>query len=310
MPSLIRHHLDTALLATLSTAGIPIEALSNVLGSKGLSTAPSRALALDRDLCVFNRQTQSVLASSVDTLREAIRWITDHQPVRINGPLKGDRRPSRNTKQSQSWPYCGHCGRLSEYAQRIHENAAYKSSHVETGCYSKRFCLNHKQEQGGSSRSARRQAAKFESVLNALKHELSIDRTFRDRFIQRAWEVEGEQPIELSDKSQIFRKIARSPLIIDPVKTYIRECAYRIARELPDKKAISIASLSAEGLSQAEIARRINVSRQSISQRLLKHRGHYDFSRSTPLLYWWPDDKLANHLAPSTTVQCESPASV
>ena len=295
MPSLIRRHLDTALLATLAANGVPIETLSSLLSSKGLSAARSRDLALDRDLCVFNRLTQNALAGSVDTLREAIRWVTDHRPARVAGPLKGDRRRSANTKQSPSWPYCEHCGRLSERAQQFHEGNLQNTSCEEGRRYSRRFCLNHKQEQGGSQRSARRKAAEFEQVLRALKRELSIDRAFRARFIQRAWELEGTPPLELSDNLQISAWKATSPLILDPVKTYIRECAYRIARELPDETAIAIARKSAEGLTQAKIASDLKLKPQTISQRVRKSRGYYDFSRSTKLLYWWPDDTLAGH---------------
>lgn len=100
---------------------------------------------------------------------------------------------------------------------------------------------------------------------------------------------------------QPLAQTTSASLIIDPVKTYARKCAYNISRELPDDTALSIARLRSEGLNQSDIARRLGLSRQSISLRIRKSRGYYDFTRHSPLLYWWPDDTLV--ATPSVTTE-------
>ncbi|MEO6923576.1 MAG: hypothetical protein ABI142_07110, partial [Bryocella sp.] len=282
LPTIFRRHVDPALNAAFSAAGISPQLLTEVFGDGGIASYFSKPAALDRNLCLLNKLTNNFLAATTNTLREAVEWIEDHRPARVvpnsvKG-MKGELRRVRGGEYGPCWPFCEYCGELSERALWLATQGAEKVPSGDLSRYSARICHTHKQKQGGCQRTARRQRLRFEKVLQALTRELSTDREFRRRFIDRAWEVDGATPLEPNDVLDFLMKHLDTSLIIDPVKAYARHCANRISREFPDDTALSVARLRLAGIPQSEIAVRLGVSRQAVSQRVAKSRGFYDFS--------------------------------
>ena len=298
LPTIFRRHLDPALDAAFSVAGISPQLLTEVFGDGGIASYFSKPAALDRNFCLVNKRTNNVLAATTSTLREAAEWIEDHRPIRVVpnsvSGMKGELRKIRGAEYGRCWPFCEHCGELSERAAWLATRGAEIDSNADPSRYSARICQTHRQKQGGCQRTARRQRPRFQQVLQALTRELSTDRVFRKRFIDRAWEVDGASPLEPSEVHDFLKKNRRTSLIVDPVKAFLRQCANRISREFPDNTALSVARLRLSGIPQSEIAVRLGLSRQAVSQRVAKSRGFYDFSRHSPLLYWWPGGTLSD----------------
>lgn len=239
-----------------------------------------------------------MLAGSIDTLRDMGQWIADQQPTRLvpaaKKSLKGEKRKARGVvdySKYRDWPYCKHCGQLSTLAASLAgANSNDKPANRKVPL-SPQFCERHNP---ATSPAASRRYERFQRVFAAIKRELSADKEFRTAFTQRAWDTSGVMVQPHEEIPLRVMRISHPKLITDPVKSFARECASLIAKKNVDKTDVAIAKLSAEGMNQAEIARRLNLSRQVVSQRISRTTGHFDFARRSPLLYWWPDKVTLN----------------
>lgn len=262
----------------------------------GMSSAVADPAHLDRLSCLLNRRTHGLLAGSIDTLRDMGRWVAHQRPSRLVPPagkdLKGEKRKARRVVDFSAyadWPYCEHCGHFSELAASLVALGHIPATELPPG--SPRFCADHNP---ATNPAVARRRARFEQVLDAIAQELSSDTAFRMQFTQCAWAHSRTTELHQNEVMAFAAKAAHATLIADPVETYIRECAFQIARNPIDDTGLAIAKMRAEGMSQAAIARRLGLSRQAVSQRIRKTTGHFDFARRSPLLYWWPDKVVLN----------------
>jgi len=293
--------VEPALRACIVKAGGSAAALEFTFGDGGLAAAINDQPLLDQLLCRLAQRIPDAVHSSIDTLREMGQWIADQRPTRLIPPakkgLRGEARRSRGAIEFSAytdWPYCEHCGQLSELADAICR-LGRMPPHLRQGrAPSPRFCAQHHPT---INQAVARRRTYFKQVLRAIKRELTSDKVFRAQFAKMAWQWEeqraGAKELRLEEVMTFAVEVRHAPLITDPIKSYARECAYQIARHHADDTELAIARLRAEGLIQSEIARRLDLSRQAVSLRMRKTSGHYDFSRSSPLLYWWPGEAPA-----------------
>lgn len=246
---------------------------------------------LDRDLCRLNAISGGVISETIDTLRETVRWIARHRPARTVPPnlahLKGESRRSVKTIDNtayQSWPYCDHCSSLSQRAAQIIDPNSPADSRKNP-----RFCELHDPTRKESThRTALRHKPRFDALVNAIEKELRLDMAFRTRFVDLAWSDTPQASLE--DILELASGAEEIPP--DPVEQLIRHYAFEISRKPPDQLLLHIARFSKDGMIPADIAKTLNMSRQAVCQRIGNSRGVFDFERRSPLLQWWPDDRV------------------
>lgn len=278
-------------------------------------SSPIELELLDRMLCWLRRRIpDDTFDSTIDTLREMGRWIGCQCSPRVVPPtkrhLRGEARRTRAVVDFSAfadWPYCEICGHLSELADALVRCGYTQAGDPPVG--NPKLCARHK---ALPRSTVARRKQRFELVLDAIEQELCDEAAFRKWFIDRAWQWEQEQtgktPIRPEDAMHYAANAVRGIPITSPEEGYARECAYRIALHGADETEFAVAKCLAEGLNHSEIARKLRLSRRTICSRVRKMEnvGKYNFTRSSPLLYWWPDQAVIGESRYTLEAQCEA----
>lgn len=295
---LIREHLDPAFEAIASefvTAGTFF--IRRTFGRDGISGWHKNLVRLDREICIFAKERGSRILRSIDTLRAILAYIRPTSPTRMTSKaektLKGALRrrlPQCRTSTTQAWPYCELCYRPSEAAtHRIFAASSAVQANDSSIFLSARYCTLHSPRTGRAYDRDFHRRDHFNAVLDATLKETRRERRFQARF-------RGLAPADaLVNPFDQGNRMNRPSLDLDGFSDYesnIRHYAYLVAQQNTLSCTTTIALLRASGSSDSQIARELKMSPSAVAQRVKKSDGCFDFSRSDPLLFWWPDSIL------------------
>lgn len=308
MTALVRHRLQPALLVCLKTARGTTTAFECVFGAGGLTDDLKRPAVLDRNLCRLGWLSHGAIDTTINPLRDAMRWIASKRSVRqvptTRSHLKGENRrlvPALIIRDHEDWPYCEYCEKLSQHAEWLKEchgkaKMTAVSSDQMASDPSYQFCCDHDPTDHPSEhRHASRKKDLFKDILKAIGREQRLNKRFRKRFAEHAWETTSIDSLQTREDVEALASSDPISPLLNPVEMLARKYANRIARELPDSTLLAIAELKAKGMRQAAIASQLDISREAVSQRIKRCRGYFDFSRKSPLLYWWPDAEVIDN---------------
>ncbi len=291
---LIREHLDPALEAIASEiVGVGSSLVEHKFGRNGLSGWHKKLGRLDIAICDFASACDVRILRSIDTLRYILFYIRPSPssritPKEVRGLRGAERRrlPSSRSGTKLDWPYCELCYRITEAAsQELLRNRTPFETEKIYPIVSARYCHYHSARCGRAYDRDFRHRERFKKILAAAYSEFSVDRRFSHRFAGLAPEdtlvttaLGGARLYDLEDFSDQVCKV--------------RHYAYLVAQQPTLERTIMIALLRASGLSYAQVAKELGISPSAVMQRVKKSRGCFDFSRSDPLIFWWPDSLL------------------
>lgn len=291
---LIRAHLDPALASIAADFVVGgAAAVKTAFGPAGMSGGYKDLVKLERKIIFFAREKGSRILASIDTLRDALVYIrpfaSDRKVVDGEKGLKGAsrrRNPQARKTTGIDWPYCELCYRLTQAAteQLYKENVSPEASHARNS-HSARYCLEHSYLSGSMYDRDFPRRAKFRRVLQAALDEIRWDDRFKARF-------RGAAP-----KDALGSRAGRISSFdlgeFDDFYCRVRHYAYLVAQENTLERNVDIATYRfVHNLSFSEIARKLGITLPAVMQRVRSSRGCFDFNRSDPLLFWWPDTLL------------------
>lgn len=287
--ALVRNHLERALIEVApQRLGSSTRELSQMLGEHGLAGNASKRSEIDDRLRDLVEHFGQRISPEVDTLRTALTRLRWPQPARVaahrEAGLAGARRVKRNIADRsafEDWPYCELCYRLSVAAAQI-ENAARSGPVCPESKASARYCSKHESGRGPGYDADFKNKERFQSILRNAFRAINIYPSLRLLFdppeIDKVWGMFPAARVRY-----IFSLAKRDLPPFNDYITNVRKHAYFIARQRPATRGntIRIARLWVDGLSMADIASKIGVSRQSVYSYLQKASGQFSRSSSS-----------------------------
>lgn len=245
-------------------------------------------LAADDLLKRMHRHSPASFQPTLETMRNLLFYIRGCTPRRGTPPELRlvPHAPKRTLRRKlpSDWDgtYCVLCWRLTAYAQSTEsgQNSFEEASSGQVSWASSRFCTEH--TPGSTSSSYRRDHAYREEFAKTVK-QLWLALNRHDR-----WRVLNER-LEVIATNLPAYSLRGSLSAYNPTASYLRWWAYCVVRFRPSDLAISARRLQLEGVSQADIARDLGVSRQAVSKMLQRIRGVVDVSAPDPILSWIPE---------------------